>query len=59
MEINEVIKAFSMVLNQYSYHDEDDDSDNNSSYYLVITYYLPGTVQKPYEVAALIPTSDE
>lgn len=48
-----------MVLNQYSYHDEDDDSDNNSSYYLVITYYLPGTVQKPYEVAALIPTSDE
>lgn len=34
-----------------SYHNDDNDRDNNSSYYLLIIYGLPGTVQRPNEVA--------
>lgn len=48
-----------MVLNT-SYHDEDSDSDHTYSYPLmVIICYLPGIVQKPHEVAAIIPDVGE
>lgn len=42
-----------MVLNT-SYHDEDSDSDHTHSYPLMVICYLPGTVQKPIEVAAIL-----
>ena len=58
MGINKVIKVFSMVLDT-SYHDEDSDSDHTHSYPLMVICYLPGTVQKPIEVAAIIPDVGE
>lgn len=47
-----------MVLNT-SYHDEDSDSDHTYSYPLMVICYLPGIVQKPHEVAAIIPDVGE
>lgn len=47
-----------MVLNT-SYHDEDSDSDHTYSSPLMVICYLPGIVQKPHEVAAIIPDVGE